>query len=123
MKDIIESWLHMHARLKGLLACGVRYPDETFFILPVRTEFPKDKVEYSLRGMADTFQVLKLNNFPNQYVRWIYENALFYCMKREDGIFLGLFTGREPEEIDLEALGGMLTEFTRLPISGTAGSD
>jgi len=114
MKEALNQWLGKHLPLRGVLACGVRYPDATVFIPPSLVGFPSENLEYSLRCMADTFQVLKLNQFPNEYVRWIYQNALFYCLKRADGTFLGVFTSREADAVDLEALGAMLSEFPKL---------
>src|SRR5580765_8804273 len=107
MNQVVPSWLKQYVSLKGLLACGVRYPDETVFILPCAHGFAPSKVEYSLRCMADTLQVLKLNDFPNQYIRWTYHDALFYCLRREDGILLGFFTVRDPDGVDLERLEKM----------------
>ena len=114
MKEQIEQWLGRHCSLRGLLACGVRYQDQTVFIPAGVGSFPKHNLENTLRCMADMFQVLKLNQFPNDYVRWIYENALLYCTRRPDGTFLALFTRREPEATDLEALVKILAEFTTL---------
>ena len=114
MKEIIQQWLAQVTPFKGMLACGVRCPDETVLVPPDHTGFPKENLDYSLRCMADTFQVLKLNQLPNEYVRWIFENALLYCIKRADGIFLGVFTSREAEAVDLEALGKMLADFPNL---------
>ena len=111
----LNEWLVKHASLRGVLACGVRYPDETVFISPSQADFPRENLEYSLRCVADTFQVLKLNQFPNDYVRWIYQNALLYCLKRADGTFLGVFTSRDEAAVDLESLGAMLGEFPKLP--------
>jgi hypothetical protein len=114
MKEIIQQWLRQVTPFKGLLACGVRCPDETVLVPPDLAGFPKEKLDYSLRCMADTFQVLKLNQLPNEYIRWIYENALLYCIKRTDGMFLGVFVSREAEAVDLEALGKMLAGFPKL---------
>jgi len=114
MKELIDQWLIRNGTLKGLLACGVRYPDQEIFIPTSHPGYPKENLEYSLRCVADTFQVLKLNKFPTQYLRWIYQNALLYCVRRSDGIFLGLFTSREPDAVDLEGLGRMLAEFPAL---------
>ena len=114
MKETINHWLEQNVQLPGLLAGGIRYPDESIFIPPTASAFPKENVENSLRCISDTFQVLKLNQFPTEYIRWIYQNALLYCVRRGDGIFLGLFTSREPNSVDLDGLGRMLGEFPNL---------
>ena len=111
MRETVKQWLVQNADLRGLLACGVRYPDEIFFLPSSPAGFPRENLENSLRCIGDTYQVLKLNHFPNEYIRWIYQNALVYCVRRADGIFLGLFTSREANAVDLEGLGRMLAEF------------
>ena len=121
MKEAIERWLGQHAPLKGLLACGVRYADETVFIPPSPAGFPPGNLEYAFRCMADTFQVLKLNQLPNEYVRWVYQSALLYCLKRSDSIFLGVFISRETEAVDLDGLEKMLGEFSNLEVGGVEG--
>ena len=114
MREILEPWLTERAQLKGLMGCGVRYRDESFFIPPTQHGFERENLEHSLRCIADTFKVLKLNNLPDDYARWIYHNVLLYCLRREDGIVLGVFTSRETDAVDLEGLERMLNEFRNL---------
>ena len=116
MKEMIKPWLEQNAHLKGLLGCGVRCPDDTLFIKGVGI-FPKENLENALRCVADTYQVVKLNQFPETYLRWIYQKALLYCVKRDDGTFLAAFTSRDPHAVDLEGLGRMLAEFQHLGAS------
>lgn len=117
-RELINQWLSQQGSLRGLMACGLRYPDETVFIPSISASFPQEKVGYALRCLADTFQVLKLNHLPSQYLRWIYQNALLYCVKRADGVFVAVFTSREADSVDLGRLGKLLAEFPRVGGAG-----
>src|SRR5437764_11138084 len=99
MEQVFNEWLNARSSVRGLLACGIRHPDETVFIPASSAGFPAENVETSLRCIADTFQVLRLNHLSGDYVRWIYENALLYSMKHHEGVLLGLFTSREADAV------------------------
>ena len=111
MNDAVNQWLERKASLKGLLACGVRYPDENMFFPSTGPGLPRERLEYSLRCIADTLQVLKVNGFPNEQIRWTYQSAILHCVKRTDGAFLVVFTSKDPGSIDLKDLERMLAEF------------
>ena len=111
MKEAINQWLRQKASLKGVLACGVRYPDENMFFPSTYPDLPRERLEYSLRCVADTFQVLKLNNLPNEQICWTYQNSILYCVKRAEGAFLAVFTRKDPKTVDLSGLEEMLAEF------------
>ncbi len=114
MKEAISEWLRARPPFPGLLAGGVRYADESVFVWCNPAGFTPENLTYAFRCMADTFQVLKLNQFSNDYVRWIYEQALLYCVRRPDGNFLGVFVSRATEGVDQESLENLLGEFSRL---------
>ena len=88
MKESLSQWLSRRARLRGVLACGVRFPDKTSFTQSWSPEFTAPSLENALRCASDAFQVLKVNFFPNERVRWVYEKALLHCARREDGEWL-----------------------------------
>ena len=64
--------------------------------------------------MSDTFLVLKINFFPNEQIRWVYENAFLYCGRRNDGICLAIFTSRDPQVFDQETIERLIVEFQAL---------
>lgn len=95
MKETLNLWLSRHARLPGVLACLLRYPDGTVFAQAWAEGFQGQSFEHVARGLADTFQVLQFNRIPAVHLRWVYQRALLYCARRADGTCLAVFTERD----------------------------
>ena len=114
MKDFLTQWLSRRARLRGVLACGVRFPDKTSLTQSWSAEFPGSSLDNAWRCASDAFQVLKVNYFPNERVRWVYEKAFLHCARREDGICLGIFTGKDRESVDGAQIDRLIAEFRAL---------
>jgi len=114
MKDILQQWLAQRTQVPGVLACGIRFPDKTSLTQSWSKEFPVESLENAWRCVSDTFQVLKINFFPNEQIRWVYENAFLYCGRRNDGICLAIFTSRDPQVFDQEMIQRLMVEFRAL---------
>jgi hypothetical protein len=114
MKDILQPWLAQRTQVSGVFACGIRFPDKTSLTQSWSQEFPNDALENAWRCVSDTFQVLKINFFPNDNIRWVYENAFLYCGRRSDGICLAIFTSKDPQLFDEELIEGLFEEFRAL---------
>ena len=111
MKETLHQWLARRTQLPGVLACGVRYPDKTSFTQTWSADFPAQALDNALRCMSDAFQVLKINFFPHERARWVYEHAFLYCARRDDGICLGIFTAKDPQAFDAAAVEYLVEEF------------
>jgi hypothetical protein len=114
MKTEINQWLRQRAQPVGGLACGVRFPDKTSLTQSWSSDFPNRALENAWRCASDAFQVLKINFFSHDYVRWVYENAFLYCTRREDGICLGIFTAKDPRAFNADEIERLLAEFRAL---------
>jgi hypothetical protein len=114
MKETINLWLSKNARLPGVLACGVRYPDQTVFSQTWSSGFPVQVLDNTWRAVGDTFPVFQLHRFSGNWVRWVYERAHLYTTRRRDGICLGLFTVKDPLGFDPVEIERLLGEFHTL---------
>ena len=114
MKEILKHWLAERTHIMGVLACGIRFPDKTSLTQSWSEEFTPEALENAWRCVSDTFQVLKINFFPNEEIRWVYENAFLYCGRRNDGICLAIFTSRDPQVFDQEMIERLIVEFRAL---------
>jgi len=121
VKESLSQWLSRRARLRGVLACGVRFPDKTSLTQSWSPEFTAPSLENAWRCASDAFQVLRVNFFPNERVRWVYEKALLHCACREDGICLGIFTAQDGAGVDPAEIERLLVEFCAMR-AGAAGS-
>jgi len=113
MKELINQWFEQSDPFEGILACGVRYPDQTAVAKTWSDGFSEVAVENAMRCVADCFQVLQLNRIPLTRTRWVYQGALLQCERRPDGTCLGVFLTREAEP-DLTGLNRFFTEFQAL---------
>ncbi len=111
MNEFLSQWLHQRARLPGVLACGVRFPDKTSLTQSWSPEFSAPSLNNAWRCASDAFQVLRVNFFPDERVRWVYERALLLCTRREDGICLGIFTAKDPGAVDAAEIERLIAEF------------
>ncbi|HYV32813.1 MAG TPA: hypothetical protein VEO53_17120 [Candidatus Binatia bacterium] len=114
MKESLSQWLSRRARLRGVLACGVRFPDKTSLTQCWSSEFTAPSLENAWRCASDAFQVLRLNFFPNERVRWVYEKATLHCACREDGTCLGIFTAKDRGTVDAAEIERVMSEFCAL---------
>lgn len=120
MKETLNLWLSRHARLPGVLACLLRYPDGTVFAQAWAEGFAGGSFEHVARGLADTFQVLQFNRLPAVHLRWVYQRALLYCARRPDGTCLAVFTTREGDQTDPLALQELFRGFQSADLAPSA---
>lgn len=120
MKETLNLWLSRHARLPGVLACLLRYPDGTVFAQAWADGFAGRSFEHVARGLADTFQVLQFNRIPAMHLRWVYQHALLYCARRADGTCLAVFTAREGGQTDPQALQELFEGFQSVSLAHSA---
>ena len=114
MKESLSQWLSRRARLRGVLACGVRFPDKTSLTQSWSPEFTAPSLENAWRCASDAFQVLRVNFFPDERVRWVYEKATLHCACREDGTCLGIFTAKDRGTVDAAEIERVMSEFCAL---------
>jgi hypothetical protein len=114
MKELFNRWLAEHTHIPGVLAAGVRFPDQTSVMQAWSPRFTTQALENALRCMSDAFQVLRINFFANERVRWVYENAYLYAARRDDNIFLGIFTTKGSQSFDPGAIDQLIMEFLAL---------
>src|SRR5437660_8689 len=104
MKEAISQWLSQRTQLTGVLACGVRFPDKTSCTQAWSVDFPAQSLDNAWRCVSDAFQVIKHDFSVNERVRWVYENALLFCVRRDDGICLAIFTAKDTQAFDPGAI-------------------
>lgn len=115
MREQIQNWLTEKMKVAGVLACGIRFPDRKTFTRSASPQFSPIALENACRCVTDTFQVLQANRFPNELVRWVFENYFIYGFIRGDGLSLSLLTRRNAEDIQPADLESIVAEFQSLP--------
>jgi len=114
MKETIRDWMVENAGTPGLLACGVRFADKTSINESRSEAFPVAAMENAWRCIADAYQVLTLHRFPVARMRWVYEQAILACVRRSDGIILGLFLAPDSDTVGQQEVERLFLEFHAL---------
>jgi hypothetical protein len=115
VKEAIKEWLMRMPPLPGLLACGVRFNDQTALCRSYSRDFPVVALEQAWRCVADTFRVLRVHRLPGSRLCWVYARARLFCVRREDGTILSLFVCVERADWDVSRLEGLIADFEALP--------
>ena len=115
MKQSIKEWLMQVPAAPGLLACGIRFEDQTVLCRSFSRDFPVVALEQAWRCVADTYRVLNVHRLPGPRLRWVYSHAELHCLRRDDGIMLGLFVGRQADQMDAAELDRLVAGFSALP--------
>jgi len=111
MNDRIKNWLAQVPTVRGLLACGVRFGDGTALSQSYSCDCPMVALEHAWRCADDTFEVLAAYRQPATRLRWRYELAHLQCVRRTDGMLLGLFVTSRPGDLDAAAVERLMAEF------------
>ncbi len=114
MKEHFQNWLTEKMKIAGVLACGVRAPDRKTFIRSQSPQFTPVGLEHACRCLADTFQILRSNRFPEGLIRWVYDNYFLYGSVRQDGICIAILSSREGASLRPADLEAMIAEFQNL---------
>lgn len=114
MNETVNNWLTEKMKLPGLLACGIRCPDRRTFTRSQLPQFTSAALENACRCLSDTFHVLQSNRFATQHVRWVFEKNFYYGYMRQDGVCLGIITGREAPNLQPADLEQLIQEFQGL---------
>jgi CheY-like chemotaxis protein len=111
VNHLTPDWLSRHARARGLLAAGVFHAHTKVISLTSTGESSPQSLNLTWRGASDLYELLEQQQFPAWLVRCLYDKAQLYCVKRDDGLALGVAMAKIPQALDLDALGQMFAEF------------
>lgn len=90
------NWFEAMARPPWLLAAAVTVPGRSPEVKIFDAGFSREELEHALRSLTDAVDVAGLHRMPPRQMRWIYDRALVYSVKRSDGAVLNLFVDRQP---------------------------
>lgn len=111
LHDQTTRWLRTAPGVRGTLARGIRFSDETFITDVNDPKFAGGALEAAWRVVADAFQVLGAQHLPPTRLTWVFERVVLHCVQRADGAILGVIVTRKHGELDLTGLSRLLMEF------------
>jgi hypothetical protein len=96
-----SRWFEALPPFEGLLAAGLRLPDQTTLSKGWAEGFADAALANAWRCVDDTFRVMRLHRFPTRQLRWFYERAVLTAVRREDGcLFLVLTQPELSQDVD-----------------------
>lgn len=115
LKKRITEWLPTATPVHGALLRGVRFADASFIVDGGATDFPAAALEPAWRLVVDAFDVLAAQHLPPTRLSWVHERTVFHCVRRPEGMVLGIFLAKQSASADPVGLERLLNEFLALP--------
>lgn len=107
----ITKWLRSTRAPRGTIVRGVRFEDGSFISDVDTKDYPALALEQGWRVVSDTFQVLAAQRIPPTRLSWTYEKAVLHCVRRHDGVILGILVMRKSADLDTPGMNKMLADF------------
>ena len=114
MQDLLNEWLTQKSHVKGILACGVVFPDKTNLSFSSGPEFPAELLEKAWRCVADTYEVAQLHHFSPTILHWGYAQGHLYSVRRPDKITFNVFLNSDAQSVDVSGVQALFAEFKTL---------
>lgn len=112
--QLFSNWLAANNRIAGLLALVIHVPGQPALVEACSAPAQGDAFETAWRSLAETIPILQLNDFPAGCFRFVFEQALVHCERREDGTCIGVFAQRDQSVLPPAQLDRLLAEFHAL---------
>lgn len=111
IQDQMTQWLRIAPGVRGTLARGIRFADETFVSDGDSGSFSACALQAAWRLVADAYQVLRAQHLPSTRLTWVHERTMLHFVQRADGAILGVIVAKKIAEVDTPGLDRLLTEF------------
>jgi hypothetical protein len=109
--DQMAQWQRTMPIIRGTLARGIRFADETFVSDGNDETFSASALQAAWRLVADAFQVLRAQHLPPTRLTWVHERTVLHFVQRADGAILGVIVKKKIADVDTAGLEQLLTGF------------
>jgi hypothetical protein len=92
VKERVDAWLGAVGLPAGVMACVVRFPDQTILVRILSDVVLPAALENASRCAGDVFRVLKVHRLPSVRLRWGFEGGVLHCARRPDDVVLAVLT-------------------------------
>jgi hypothetical protein len=115
MKSELAAWFEALRPFAGLLAAGLRLPDQTTITKVWAEPYGEAALANAWRCVDDTFRVMRLHRLPTRQLRWTYAYAILTAVRREDGGLLMAMTQPDGSPESNQVLATWLETFLDEP--------
>ena len=109
-----STWLAAKKTIAGLLALVVYVPGQAALIENCGSCVTGASFDNAWRSLSEIIPVLQLNDFPTACFRFVFEQALVHCERRQDGVCIGVFARHGQTRLPPAQLERLLAEFHAL---------
>jgi hypothetical protein len=74
-------------------------------------EFPRDVLSVAWRCVQELFQLVAQHGFEPWQLRWVFDQAQLYVVRRPDGQALATFLAKDPAALDAAAVERLFADF------------
>ena len=110
----IQDWLEQYTRTRGLLASSILHPSGKVMTPPISSESAWQNLAALWRGVLEVFEWSSRQPSAARQLRWVFERAQLYCVKRSDDLALAVLVTKNPQILDTPVLERMFAEFDTL---------
>lgn len=91
-----QGWIEKTARYSGVLACGVRLPNQCFAIKTFDDSFSEARLKDLLEYLNELSLNLRNQQLTGSRLRWAFEHVELQSARRKDGTLAVLAMKRDP---------------------------
>lgn len=111
----ILEWLDQYSGTRGLLASGILHPSGKVVTPPISMESAWQNLSVLWRGTVEVFEWSREQQRAACQLRWVFERAQLYCLKRPDELALAVLVTKNPQILDAPVIERMFAGFAALP--------
>jgi hypothetical protein len=108
------GWLARHAQVRGLLAAGVIRAPQPAVTQAGTGGYGREGLSMAWQCVQEVFSLLPQQGLDPWQIRWVFEEAQLYGMRRQDTKILVMFLVKDPTELDAAAVEKLFLEFRSL---------
>jgi hypothetical protein len=112
MNDTLSQWLAGCALAPGMLGYSVRLPDGTFLSHSFRENYPRERLDETLRLLANSLELFPGHGLEPRWETWTFTQCQIRFIIRPDGLLLAL--AAEPNTPAAQNLDLLTGEFLEL---------
>src|SRR5271154_1149616 len=94
-----QAWVEKTAKYSGVLASGVRLPNQSVAIKTFDESFPEARLKELLQCLTEVAFTLRNSQIGSARMRWVFENGQLYSARRQDGALAVLAMNKDPNAV------------------------
>jgi CheY-like chemotaxis protein len=108
------GWLARHAQIRGMLAAGVVRPPQPAVTQTGAGKYRREGLAVAWECVQELFNLAPQQGIDPWQIRWVYEQAQLYGVRRQDAKILVMFLVKDPKALDATAVEKVFREFRSL---------